>query len=260
MDMILFKPNPMIEGVFGNSNVKDFNIFNKILCDLQAQKANNEFIAVVSLEAMRNIINDINVSTSEKIQKYLNSNFREKTITWRYKNIITSVGLINSISFDEATKSYEITVDKEIVNLILNYDKLKTGYTPLDLNCKSKSFYATRIHEYLRKWSGTKNTLTVGLYELKEILGLEGRYNAYKDFRVRVLDTSIPEIKANFNMEVSYEPIKLGNKITAIKFNFIDNDSRYYNFGQATADNIETKEIQEVQEVPFEEIDHIVLK
>jgi plasmid replication initiation protein len=254
VEIILFKPNPMIEGVFGNSNVKDFNIFNKILCDLQAQKANNEFIAVVSLEAMRNIINDINVSTPEKIQKYLNSNFREKTITWEYKDSIISVGLINSIELDKSNMTYKIAVDKEIVNLILNYDKLKTGYTPLDLNCKSKSFYATRIHEYLRKWSGTKNTLTVGLYKLKEILGLEGRYKDYKDFRRRVLDAAMPEIKENFNMEVSYEPIKLGNKITAIKFDFIDSESRYYDFEQDPVDNIETKE---VQEVPFEVIDHI---
>lgn len=35
MEMILFKPNPIIEGVFGNSNARDFNVFNKILCDLQ---------------------------------------------------------------------------------------------------------------------------------------------------------------------------------------------------------------------------------
>ena len=34
MEMILFKPNPIIEGVFGNSNARDFNVFNKILCDL----------------------------------------------------------------------------------------------------------------------------------------------------------------------------------------------------------------------------------
>lgn len=254
MEMILFKPNPIIDGVFGNSNVKELNIFNKILCDLQAQKANNEFMAIVSLEELRKLIDDIHISVPEKIQKYLNNNFREKTITWEYKDSIISVGLINSIEFDKTNRTYQIAVDKKLVNLILNYDEMKTGYTPLDLNCKSKSFYATRIHEYLRKWSGTKNSLIIGLFQLKEFLGLHGRYNAYKDFRRKVLDAAMPEIKENFNMEVSYEPIKAGKTVTSIKFEFIDNESRYYNFGQAPVDNIEAKE---VQEVPFEEIDPI---
>jgi len=184
------------------------------------QKANNEFMAIVSLDEIRNLINDVHICTPEKVQNYLNNNFREKTITWTYKDLIISVRLINSTVFDKTNITYKITVDKEIVNLILNYDELKTGYTPLNLKLNSKSFYATRIYEYLRKWSGSKNSLTIGLYKLKELLSLEGRYNDFKNFRVRVLDPSMQEINEKFNMEVSFEPIKTGNKTTAIEFHF----------------------------------------
>ncbi|AOR25035.1 replication initiation protein [Clostridium taeniosporum] len=257
MEMILFKPNPIIEGVFGNSNIRDFNVFNKILCDLQIQKANNEFMAIVSLEEIKKIINDVNISAPEKVQNYLNNNFREKTITWTYKDLIISVGLINSTVFDKTNMTYKITVDKEIVNLILNYDELKTGYTPLNLKLNSKSFYATRIYEYLRKWSGNKNTLRIGLYKLKELLSLEGRYNTYKDFRKRVLDPSMEEINKKFNMEISFTPIKVGNKTTAIEFNFTDNEPRHYNFDDTAATNVLVQEIEEIQDVTFEEINLI---
>ncbi|MBN1047035.1 replication initiation protein [Clostridium botulinum] len=271
MEMILFKPNPIIEGVFGNSNARDFNVFNKILCDLQIQKANNEFMAIVSLEEIKKIINDDHICTPEKIQNYLNNNFREKTITWRYKDTIISVGLINKVTYEEKDSTYEIIVDKDIVNLILNYDKLKTGYTPLNLKLNSKNFYATRIYEYLRKWSGNKNSLTIGLYKLKELLSLEGRYNTYKDFRKRVLDPSMEEINKKFNMNIYFTPIKVGNKTTAIEFTFTDNEPRHYNFDEteiaiderevsiieAKLDIVEAEDVQAVQDINFEEIDLI---
>jgi plasmid replication initiation protein len=266
MEMILFKPNPIIERVFGNSNVRDFNVFNKILCDLQIQKANNEFTAIVSLDEIRELINDIHISAPEKIQNYLNNNFREKTITWRYKDTIISVGLINKVTYQELDNTYEIIVDRDIVNLILNYDELKTGYTPLNLKLKSKNFYATRIYEYLRKWSGNKNSLTINLNKLKELLTLHGRYNDFKNFRVRVLDPSMKEIKENFNMEVSFEAIKTGNKTTSIEFHFKDNEARHYNFNETEVANAEIKEIffeeaavdiLEIKEVSFDEIDLI---
>ncbi|MFT8352343.1 hypothetical protein [Clostridium saccharoperbutylacetonicum] len=144
--------------------------------------------------------------------------------------------------------TYQITVDKEIVNLILNYDKLKIGYTPLNLKLKSKNFYATRIYEYLRKWSGNKNSLSIGLYQLKELLSLEGRYNTFKDFRKRVLDPSINEINEKFNMIVNFELIKAGNKTTGIKFNFIDNETRTYDFDSSEIKEVSYKEVDIVEQ------------
>lgn len=143
---------------------------------------------------------------------------------------------------------------------------MKTGYTPLNLKSNSRNFYAIKIYEYLRKWSGTKNSLTIGLEELKIILMLEGMYSSYKNFRRKILDPSMQEIKKNFNMEVSFEPIKIGNKTTSIEFHFKDNEARRYNFNETEVANAEIKEIFfeeaavdniEIKEVSFEEIDLI---
>lgn len=97
MEMILFKPNPILDGVFQNNNARDYNIFNNILCNLQSQKANGEFKAIIPLDMMRDIISDKNISTPTKIQDYLNNNFRKNTIKWKYKSKTYYVGLLNNI-------------------------------------------------------------------------------------------------------------------------------------------------------------------
>lgn len=230
MDMILFKPNPFIDGVFGRNNGKDFNVFNNILLNLQVQKGNNGYIANINLTAFQEIINDKNINTAIKIQSYLTNTFREKTITWKYKTKIYSVGLIDSVIFDESTKVFEITVNKHLVDFALNYKEKKVGYTPLNLSLNSGDFYASKLYEIIRQWSGTKKEINIGLEELKEKLGLEGKYKEYKDFKKRVLNPAKDEIKAKFNMEIEFEGIKLGNKVTTIKFTVIDNEPRKYEF------------------------------
>jgi len=251
MEMILFKPNPILDGVFQNNNARDYNIFNNILCNLQSQKANGEFKATIPLNMMREIIGDKNISTPTKIQEYLNNNFRKNTIKWKYKFKTYYVGLLNKIIFDDNNKKYILTIDEDLVDFILNYEKMKTGYTPLNLKSNSRNFYAIKIYEYLRKWSGTKNSLTIGLEELKTILMLEDMYSSYKNFRRKILEPSIQQIKENFNMEVTFATIKTGNKTTAIEFHFNDNETRHYNFDETAVNNVE------VQEVSFQEIDLI---
>ena len=252
MDMILFKPNPIIDGIFGDSSSKNFNIFNNILCNLQQQKANGKFMAIVHIDILKELIGDVHIRTPEKIQNYLNDNFREKTISWNYENLMYSVGLLNSIIYDKDTQKFNLTVNEHLVNLILNYEEMKTGYAPINLKLNSKSFYAHSIYEILRKWSGSKESKTIGLYELKKKLALDGKYNVYADFRKRVLDPAIKEINNKFNMTLSYNEVKTGNKVTAIDFIFKDLEPRQYNFKSdevvVDADIIEEpEELDEIQ-------------
>lgn len=246
MKPILFKPNPILDGIFKNNNSNDYFIFNYILYNIQAQRANGDFITIISLKDMKDMLNDKNIATKEKIENYLNENFRKETIKWRYKHKTYLTGLITSIVYDDTKSSFSISVDLELVKFLMNYNEMKTGYTPINLGNKSKNFYATKIHEHLRKWSGNKNSLVISLIELKELLGIENKYNDFRVFKRDLLKPAMKEIKDKFSMEVSFECIKTGKSVTAIEFSFIDNEPRQYNFNNKG---------EEAIDVSFEEID-----
>lgn len=250
MKPILFKPNPILDGIFKDNNSNDYFIFNYILYNIQSQKA-NDFITIITKDNIKKMINDKNIATVEKINNYLNENFRKETIKWTYKHKKYTTGLITAIVYDSIKDSFIISVHKDLVEFLLNYDEMKTGYTPLNLGFKSKNFYATKIYEHLRKWSGNKNSLNISIIELRELLGVENKYNDFKVFNRDLLKPAIKEIEERFNMEVTFKTIKSGYSVTAIEFTFKDNEPRQYNFNDKdeVAIDVEYKEVKDVKEV-----------
>ena len=240
---VLLKPNQIINGIFTSTKAKNFHIFNKILCELQIQRKNNNYIANTKVDDIRIILNDPNVSSPLKIMEYLNKHFREETITWKQPSgEITSVGLINELTLSADRSMFEIEISKSIVDYIYNYDKLKTGYTPINLEKRSKNYFASRIHELIRKWSGKKTELIMNYLEFKELLGLKDKYKKFRDFKRNILEPVKVELKNTYGMEFDYDVIFEKRRIVQIKLMFKDNEPRLYDFYNSI-------------EVEFEEVD-----
>lgn len=81
--------------------------------------------------------------------------------------------------------------------------------------------YAIRFYElfqsYFKSKKAKKTEETIELKELKRMLLAES-YTDYKNFRVRVLEPSIKEINTYTDLSVTYEPLKQGKVVAAIKF------------------------------------------
>lgn len=245
MAIVLHKPNPWIDGIFESNNV-DLKIFNQVLTNLQMQKANGSFLAIVSLEDLRAIIKDKNLNTEKGILEYLKENFQKNIIRWTFDKKIYQVGLLTKVVYDKENKQYEITVDDDLVNFALNYKELKTGYTPinLDLTHNTKSFYSQRLYGMFRQWSGSCNEKTFKISELREKLLLQNKYNVYSDFKKRVIQPAIDEINENMNMKVDYKANKLGKAFQSITFYIEDFEPRQYDYSKENI--VEAEIIKEV--------------
>ena len=61
-------------------------------------------------------------------------------------------------------------------------------------NYNNTNYYAQRIYELLRLWSGTKTVITYGVEELKEFFMLQDSYPQYGNFKRRVILPAIKEL------------------------------------------------------------------
>ena len=82
-----------------------------------------------------------------------------------------------------------------------------------------KSAFSVRIYELMKSYS-FRHTITIELDELKRLLMVENvkSYVNYKDFRVKVLEKAQTEINELTDINIEFEPIKTGRKVTSIKF------------------------------------------
>lgn len=106
---------------------------------------------------------------------------------------------------------------------LLNLQEHYTQYQ-LENILAMKSVYAIRIYELLQKEqiikfvprNGTHITLTVK--EIREACDCEEKYEKISQFKVKVLDVAVKEIQRTTMYKISYECLKKGRSIEAIKF------------------------------------------
>lgn len=132
-------------------------------------------------------------------------------------------------------KSYvEITFDDEIMPLITQLKKNFTRYQLNDLlqmdskysaaiyrwivmNYRQYEYYANHSNRTQQQLDAYKDP-TISLKELRKLTGTEKKYRQFRDFDKRVLQQATEEISANSIYQVSYEKVKNGRRIDAVKF------------------------------------------
>lgn len=90
------------------------------------------------------------------------------------------------------------------------------------------NYYAQRLYDLLRVWSGTKQIINYEVEELKELLQIEEKYNLYADFKRRVILPVIKELNDTGYFLIDIKENKVGRKVESIDFIVKDLDKRKY--------------------------------
>jgi plasmid replication initiation protein len=107
--------------------------------------------------------------------------------------------------------------------------KQKFSKYPLRITANFKSSYTWRLYELLVSWAQDPK-LTEGIFagwftsetnELRKMLGVPDSYR-WSDFKRQVLENSEIELREKANIELKFEVIKTGRKITHLKFIFAE--------------------------------------
>lgn len=139
----------------------------------------------------------------------------------------------SSTIIDAKTNSFEVLFDKNLAPYLFQLKNFYTQYS-LEYVLPMKSKYSIRLYEFLRSVKSKSYRQRYTVDELRERVDCD-KYPAYKEFRRNVLDPAIEDINKFTDLEVRYEPIKSGRKITHIEFIILfHNDAgnameRFYN-------------------------------
>lgn len=81
------------------------------------------------------------------------------------------------------------------------------------------SLYTTRLYELIQEFKDT-GYITKTVDELKHIFAVGNNYKLYADFKRKTFAHAVDEINSNYAMKLRFEEIKVGRKVTSIKFTF----------------------------------------
>lgn len=152
----------------------------------------------------------------------LNQDGDYETVGWLDKAIVSPKSGKVRIRFDE-------TLQKYLMGLYNNY----TQYSLLCV-LPMRSAYSIRLYELLKSYVGLKRKeMDFDIDDLK--IKLNAPYERFPDFRRKALEIATREINQYTDIEISWEPIKKGRKVMAVKFRMSERNawSRYMNYKNA---------------------------
>lgn len=130
----------------------------------------------------------------------------------------TTVGWLAKATTNKKSGIAHIKLDEDMVPYLFDLKQQFTQYQLYNI-LGMKSAFSVRIYELMKSYS-FRHTIIFELNELKELLMVEHvkSYVNYKDFRVKVLEKAQTEINELTDINIEFEPIKTGRKVTSIKF------------------------------------------
>ena len=200
-------------------------------CLLNAQKqSNGSLCCEIELEKLQSLIPNTNQRTLANVKKALSvlSNTSLEFEVREDDDIECDYKLIAGSEYYRNKQKFKIFFMERLYKHIINY----TVYAPLNLDIltKFKSFYSQRLYELLRLWSRTNEVVIkeFSVDQLRFVLGTDGKYPNYKNFKQRALAQAIKEINDVGNMKISIEELKKSRKVESIRFSILDNEPKTY--------------------------------
>lgn len=138
----------------------------------------------------------------------------------RYENTdaVTVSRWVNEVTYVNDKGMVVMYLNRNVISMI---SRLEEQFTRYHLNQISdlKSQYSIRLYEILIQYVSLGNSKKYGINELRSLLGIGvDEYKAMSDFKKRVLDLAVNEIKEKTDISVKYEQYKSGRIISHVNF------------------------------------------
>lgn len=230
---VLMKHNSLVKAKYNLTLVQN-RVFELLLYKFQKERKGilsceihrNEFRDLIGKEKEKTIKGISDLLESLRLKEILIAEKIEDKNTYRWYRF----GLINGSIYDEERDIFIVKATEEIYSLIKDYYDKREGHTPVNLIVKLSlnNYYAMRLYDLIRVWSGTKQVINYKVDELKELLQIETKYTLYGDFKRRVIIPAIKELNKTGYFEIDFKENKVGRKVSSIDFIVKDLDKRKY--------------------------------
>ncbi|MFK7980918.1 MAG: replication initiation protein [Saprospiraceae bacterium] len=126
---------------------------------------------------------------------------------------------------------------------------------PLKSTFSIRMFQVFRAHRDRMGKYQNRSTLRYDLEDFKGLLGVEGKYDDYRNLRKKVLEVIIKEINEHTSIEITYKPLKKGRSVAAIMFEFWDKSPRAKKVKQkGLFDGLKLKDLSYSQTLAFDKL------
>ena len=213
---LIVKSNQVIEASYQLSSTEQRIVLAAISKISRYEEITDDEIYRVTVDDLKNL--GVHEKTAYRDLKDGVNRLYDRSINLAIDDESIKMRWVQSIRFLESKSVVGLRFSKEILPFISNLSREFTKYSLSDIAGMS-SAYAIRIYELLSQYRSIGKR-EISVESLRKMLELGKRYPLFADLKRWVIDTAVDQINEHSPLNVSYEQIKTGRKVTHIQFTF----------------------------------------
>ena len=223
----IYKSKSLNKADFGDFTLTDYQVFLHLVSKVGGIDRFGKYLQAEQLQRVHTLsakeFSDLFNADLSNSYKLLRKACKKliKTSILIEKPDVKAVKEIN-ICAEATYKPYEGEIEIKFTDSIMPYLAQATKrFTLYNLKEISNfgSLYTTRLYELLQDFK-TTGWMLVSIEQLRQYFAVGDKLKSYKDFKTRTFAHACQEINDNYDMNLTFEEIKNGKKIVAVKFLF----------------------------------------
>ena len=223
----IYKSQSLNKANFGDFTLTDYQVFLHLVSKVGGVDRFGKYLQAEQLERVHTLsakefsdLFNADLSNSYKLLRKACKKLMKTSILIEQADV-KAVKEIN-ICAEATYKPYEGEIEIKFTDSIMPYlAQVTKRFTLYNLKEISNfgSLYTTRLYELLQDFK-TTGWMLVSIEQLRQYFAVGDKLKSYKDFKTRTFAHACQEINDNYDMNLTFEEIKTGRKIVAIKFLF----------------------------------------
>lgn len=222
---VVYKSNELNQGGFGSFSHSDYQIFLLLISQIGGKDEKGKFLPPEKLQREHTLkasdlgkMFSVNQKNTYKTLKTSCKKLMGRTLTIETPKVTTLINVCSKAEYNEGEGSIKIKFTDDIMPYLAQVKERFMLYNLKEVS-NFNSLYTTRLYELLQEFKYT-GWMIKSVEQLRKSFAATNKFSRYGNFKQRTFSSACEEINKHYNLNLTYEEIKEGKKVTAIKFTF----------------------------------------
>lgn len=223
----IYKNKKLNNASFNGYNLNEYQIFLQLVSKVKGVDHTGSYLSHELLEREYvltakefNTIFETDLATIYRVLKKSAYTLARTAITLEQPDLFETweIAVCEYAKYNNRNGSLTIKFTSSIMPYLMQVKKRFVLYNLKEI-ANFGSLYTTRLYELIQEFRDT-GYIVKSIEDLRNVFTVGDNYKNYANFKVKTFLHAINEINSQYDMNLSFEEIKTGRKVTSIKFTF----------------------------------------
>lgn len=223
----IYKNKKLNNANFGTYNLNDYQVFLQLISKIGGVDEAGKYLQPEALQREQILTAKefsqqfgVDIDSCYRILKNAGKKLMKTSITLEKPDLFVTqeINVCAMVEYQHKEGAIKVEFTSNIMPYLAQVKKKFVLYNIKEV-ANFGSLYSTRLYELIQEFKDT-GWLLKSVEQLREVFAVGKKFKMYNDFKRFTFAHAVEEINSQYAINLKFEEIKTGKKVTAIRFDF----------------------------------------